>query len=151
MSRHLKTNSRFFNFMKYIDTNSSTLFKIYYYWLLIFGGVFSKYHLKHCVHLNVYSIFLIFKFSNAPCGRMVSVRSLWFVIPGSSSVGRNFIFPKISWLKGHWKVDFMVTELWLKCDWNPPFPSPCSRHSAIIQSPFSRLKGKISSCVDNKN
>ena len=41
----------------------------------------------------------------------------------------------------------MVTERWLKCDWNPLFPSPFSRHSATIQSPFSRLKGEISSCV----
>ena len=39
------------------------------------------------------------------------------------------------------------TEWWLKCDWNPPFPSPFSRHSATIQSPFSQLKGEISSCV----
>ena len=47
-------------------------------------------------------------------------------------------------------VDWMVSERWLKCDWNPPFPSPFSRHSATIQSPFSRLKGKISSCAKSK-
>ena len=40
----------------------------------------------------------------------------------------------------------MVTEWWLKCDWNPPFPSPFSRHSATIQSQFSRLKDEISVC-----
>ena len=28
------------------------LYKIYYFLLLIFGGVFSKCHLKHCVHLK---------------------------------------------------------------------------------------------------
>ena len=44
-------------------------------------------------------------------------------------------------------VYWMLTEWWLKCDWNPPFSSPFSRHSATIQSPFSRLKGEISSCV----
>ena len=44
-------------------------------------------------------------------------------------------------------VYWMVIEWWLKCDWNPPFPSPFSRHSDTIQSPFSRLKGEISSCV----
>ena len=31
-------------------------------------------------------------------------------------------------------VDWMLTEWWLKCDWNPPFPSQFSRHSATIQS-----------------
>ena len=33
------------------------LYKIYYYWLLIFGEGFSKYHLKHSMHLNIKSIF----------------------------------------------------------------------------------------------
>ena len=44
VSNHLKTNS---HFKKYIDTNSSTLYKIYYFWLLIFGGILSKCHLKY--------------------------------------------------------------------------------------------------------
>ena len=35
----------------------------------------------------------------------------------------------------------------VKCDWKPPFPSPFSCLSATIQSPFSRLKGEILSCV----
>ena len=46
-------------------------------------------------------------------------------------------------------VIWMVTEWWLKCDWDPPYPSPFIRHLATIQSPFSRLKGtrELSSCV----
>ena len=43
-------------------------------------------------------------------------------IPGSSRVGRNFVFQKNK-----------PTEMCLKST----FPSPFSRHSATIQSPFS--------------
>ena len=44
-------------------------------------------------------------------------------------------------------VEWMVTNWWLKCEWKSPFPSSISRNSATIQSPNSRLKGGISSCV----
>ena len=37
--------------------------------------------------------------------------------------------------KGHWNEPaIQSTEWWLKCDWNPPFPSPFSHHSVTIQS-----------------
>ena len=125
VSSHLKTK-RLSNFRKYIYTNSSKLFKIYTNWLLIFGGVFSKYHLAY------------FPFDS--------------YIPGSSRVGRNFIFQKNMLTERSLQcachsVNWMVTEWWLKCDWNPPFPSQFSRLSATIKSPFSRLKVKISSCA----
>ena len=86
---------------------------------------------------------------------MVSVLSLWFLHPGFDprraqfyfSIKNILFFNKINWLKGHWNVPaIQTTEWWLKCDWNPPFPLPFSRHSATIRSPFSRLKGEISSC-----
>ena len=71
---------------------------------------------------------------------MVSVLSLWF-IPGSDPRRTQFYFSKNKLTERSLKcsclwVNWMVTEWWLKCDWNPPFPSP-----------FSQLKGEISSCV----
>ena len=70
-------------------------------------------------------------------------------IPGSSSEGCSFIFQKTkrSLKCACYSVGWMITEWWMKCDWNPPFPSPFIRHSATIQSPLSRLKGEISSCA----
>ena len=84
-------------------------------------------------------------------GRMVSVLSLWLKRPGFKPHWALFYFSKNKLteksLKCAWhSVDGMVTEWWLKCGWNPPLPSPFSPHSATIQSPFSRLKGGISSC-----
>ena len=76
---------------------------------------------------------------------MVSLLCLWFLHPG---FGRSLIFFKNTPTERSLKcvcysVDWRVTEWWLKVDWNLPFPSPFSRHSATIQSPFSRLKGEI--------
>ena len=47
-------------------------------------------------------------------------------------------------------VYWMFTEWWLKCDYNPPFPSLFSHHTVIIQLSFSRLKGEISFCASRK-
>ena len=108
----------------------------------------SKYRIKHTLH--VYSIFIMDNYGSR--GVMVSVLSLWFLHPGFDPRRAQFYFSKNKLTERslkcacHW-VNWMVTEWWLKCDWNPPFPSPFSRHSATIQSPFSRLKGEISSCV----
>ena len=72
---------------------------------------------------------------------MVSVLTLWFLHPGADPRREQFYFLKNK-----------LTERSLKytchsVDWNPHFPSPFSRHSATIQSPFNQLKGEISSCV----
>ena len=50
-------------------------------------------------------------------------------ITGSRRDGRRFIFQCAC----H-SVVWMVTQWWLKCDWNPPFLSPFSRLSVTIQS-----------------
>ena len=82
--------------------------------------------------------------------------SLWFLHSRFDPRRAQFYFSKNKLTERSLKcachsVDWMVTEWWLKCDWNPPFPSPFSRHSATIQSPFSRLKGEISSCVSKSS
>ena len=118
------------------------------------GHKYATIHLKHCMHLNVKSIFymtidgykscrklrkqvfnteLNICYKNTKYSSMILMVAVakWLAdfpldsyIPGSSSAKRNFIFQKISWLKGHWNVPaIQSTEWWLKSDWNPPFPS----------------------------
>ena len=59
-------------------------------------------------------------------------------IPGSSRVGRNFIFQKISWLKGHWNVPAVQSNEWsLNDDWNATEIHLSRHHSVTIQTPFS--------------
>ena len=59
-------------------------------------------------------------------------------IPGSSSARRNFIFQKISWLKGHWNVPaIQSTEWWLNGGWNATEIHISRHHSVAIQPPFS--------------
>ena len=85
----------------------------------------------------------------------VAKRLAWFpiesYIPVSSCVRRIFFstnkLTERSLKYACHSVDWMVTEWWRKYNWNPPFPSQFSRHLATIQSPFSQLKGEISSCV----
>ena len=65
---------------------------------------------------------------------MVSELSLWFLYPGFDPRRAQFYFSKNKLTERSLKcachsVDWMVTEWWLKCDWNPPFPSPFSHHS----------------------
>ena len=62
--------------------------------------------------------------------------SLWFLHPGFDLRRAQFYFTKNerSLKCACHSVDWMVTEWWLICDWNPSFPSPFSRHSATIQS-----------------
>ena len=50
-------------------------------------------------------------------------------------------------MKSHLSVDWMVTEWWLNCDWMLTEEVDFSRISATIQSPFSRLKDEMSSCL----
>ena len=61
-------------------------------------------------------------------------------IPGSSRVGRNFIFQKISWPKGHWNVPAIPsTEWYLNGDWNATEIHLTRHHSVAIQPPFNHL------------
>ena len=50
-------------------------------------------------------------------------------------------------LNGHW----ILAEMRLKSTCPVTIQSAFSHHSATIQSPFSRLKGEISSCGDQNN
>ena len=64
--------------------------------------------------------------------------------PGSSRVGRNFIFHKISWLKGHWNVPVIQSTEWsLNGGWNATEIHLSRQLSVAIQPPFSRRKGEI--------
>ena len=58
-------------------------------------------------------------------------------IPGSSRVGRYFIFHKISRLKGPWNVPAIQSTEWsLNGDWNTTENHLFRHHSVAIQRPF---------------
>ena len=58
--------------------------------------------------------------------------------PGSSRVGHNFIFHKISWLEGHWNVPAIQSTEWsLNGGWNATEIHLFRHHSVAIQPPSS--------------
>ena len=94
-----------------------------------------KYRIKHT--LNKYWIFI--SKSNGRRGAMVSVLSLWFLHPAfEPRCAYNFIFHKISWLKGHWNVPAIQSTEWsLNGGWNATEIHLSCHHSVAIQTRFS--------------
>ena len=85
----------------------------------MFGGMFSKCHLKHCMHLNVTKLNIRSMYTKYSSEIITVPVAYWLAsflfdsyIPGSIRVGRNFIFQKISGLKGHWNVPAIQSTEW---------------------------------------
>ena len=80
--------------------------------------------------------------------RMVFVLSLWFLLPASSCVWRNFMFSQNKLAERSLKcvfhsVGWMGTEMQLKTTFPVTTESSFSHHSVISQSSFSQLTDLI--------